>query len=482
MSWTLKRPTSGTFDEYKKIAPGEPWNSKNYVTVDENAPSKWSAGSEGFLRMIEKNHDKIDAMGMHEFMVCDDGTIANMGFGNVVYPNGYMYYDQTKKVLNSSETEIELPVPTSLRYLMHTYPNIRWSVQILATKNSSGDRVNPMLDLKSNQDNCIRQTRKIVQLYKQAGFPISDVEVDFEKTTTRDGDAEKFRDFLVRVKNEVCIPTGTGMRTNLFAMTGDFVPSYYGWHDYATLASGIDKNGNQAIDEFQLMTYDFSWGGSAPGPSTPLWWLKQVLEHVQNVLPPEKTYIGNAGYGRRWPLSEQRMGVTFDYKQLIQAQNGMYVHNDGGTSPDGKFYFRDQDFIPFSGFNDPESDYQTTYLHVYDKFKASQAKLGSYNDKRSIERPKDYVTNYSKSQKPTFTNIVKVQAGANSSGNVSVSLADQKISDGLDKPYNFNFYESKKAKWFWHKGDKDKDGNIVEGTQKCLKEVGDNILNSGFLS
>lgn len=484
MSWTLKRPGSSTFDTYKKLAPGEPWNSKNYITVDESAPESWSAGSNGFVRMIEKNHKQIHAMGMHEFMICDDGTIANMGYAQVAYPNGYYYYDQTKKVLNSGETQIDLPVPTSLRYLMHTYPNIRWSIQILATKNSSGDRVNPLLDNKANQDNCIRQTRKIVELYKAAGFPIADIEVDCEKTTTRDGDAQKFRDFLVRIKNEACIPTGTGLRVNLFAMTGDFVPAYYGWHDYRTLASGVDKNGQQAIDEFQLMTYDFSWGGSAPGPSTPLWWLEQVLEHVNNVLPPEKTLIGNAGYGRRWPLSERRMGVTFDYKQLMQAQNGMYVHNDGASTPTPTasnpdkttFFFRNQDFIPFAGYNDPNSDYQMTYLFVYDRFKAEHG-IGNSD----IIRPagSNYVTTYSNKQRPTFDGIQAIvktptTRTGNTSGNTSI------YPDFVYNNQDFYLYRASRARWFWDKGKLDENGDLIPGTGACIVEKGDTGIDGSL--
>lgn len=518
MSWTLKRPDSSTFSQYKQLAPGEPWYSKNYIDgtgaqskdgfvepkdVLKKSPN-WSPGAIGFVENIEKNHRKIHAIGMHEFGISDNGDVFNMGFGTIMYPNGYKYNNPNMRVLNESETDIDLPVPTSLRYLMHTYPDIRWAIQFLATSNSSGDRVTPLLenarkplfeavysspnspaqfvpktDSSGNviyvnaQDEFIRQAKKIAKIYLDHGFPITDIEIDMEKTTSKDGQDFQLANLLARVKNEVCIPLGLDLRVNLFAMTGEYIPSYYGWHNYSTIAAATDKYGRQAVDEFQLMTYDFSWGGSAPGPSTPLWWLEQVLEHVANVLPPHKTFIGNAGYGRRWPLSEQRMGVTFDYKQLMQAQNGMYVHNDGMTSPDGKFYFKDQDFIPFAGFNDAASDYQTTYLHVYDKFKSNQATLGTYNDQRSIERPKDYVTNYSKNQKPEFSGIQKVVNTATLSGNASASLTDQKISGGLDKPYNFNFYESRKAKWFYHKGDKDKDGNIVEGSAKCMKEVGD---------
>jgi len=454
MSWSLKRPSTGIFDEYKKLAPNEPWYSKNYVTVDENAPDEsrnWDAGTTGFLRTVEKSHKKIDALGMHEFGISDNGDIFNMGYGNVPYPNGYYYNDPNKRVLNEAENDIDLPVPTSLRYLMHNYPDIRWALQFLATSNLSGNRVGPLLnnerkplfkgiytagqptvfepvkDANGNtiyvnaQDEFIRQAKKIAEIYLEKGFPIADIEIDMEKTTSLDGEDKLFANLLKRVKDEICLPLNLGLRVNLFAMTGEYSPSYYGWHNYSTIAAAKDKNGKQAVDEFQLMTYDFSWGGSAPGPSTPLWWLEDVLKHVNKVLPPEKTYIGNAGYGRRWPLNEQRMGVTFDYKQLMQTQNGEYVHNDGATAADGKFYFSDQDFIPLAGFNDKASDYQKTLIQVYDYFKSQFGELEGnivLPDYKPDEDP--YVTTYSAAQKPEFTGIIKKVNTPEVSGNVSI--------------------------------------------------------------
>ena len=438
MSWTLHAPSSSTFEEYKKLPEGEPWNSKNYQTVNPDAMKNWNRRKRGFVKMIEKHHEKIHSIGMHEFVTDTSGKVYNYGYSNW----------SNFPVLNDTRTDIQYPVPTSLRYLMHKYPNIKWTIQIFA---SPEENVEPILDNVNNcQDTLLDELKQVAQIYISKGFPISGIEVDFEKTTTRKNEDVLYKDFLVRVKNEVCIPLGLEMRVNMYAMTGEHNPSYYGWHNYSTLASGIDMNGNQAIDEFQLMTYDFSWGGSAPGPSTPLWWLEEVLIHVQNVLPPEKTFIGNAGYGRRWPLSDIRYGVTFDYKQLMTAQNGTYIHNPGQSNPDGTFPFNNQDFIPFAGFNDPESDYQITYLHVYDLFKAEHGEMDGINF------PGDYVTNYSTTQKPIFNNIGAIANSPTINGNVS-PIYQTTIEQGT-----FQFYVSQKARWAY-------DSNA----QECILEPGD---------
>ncbi|PED63962.1 glycoside hydrolase [Priestia megaterium] len=444
VTWTLHAPSTATFNTYKQLASTEPWYSANYTDTGKTTKEAFSDYRQrSFVEMIEENHEKIYSIGMHEFGVLSDGTMYNTGFTGTDHKVLTSYTDVT-------QADIANPVKSSLRYLMLKYPDIKWTIQPMCTS----DNVPPVITNQNGAaDTFIKELKQIASKYIEYGFPIQMLEIDFEKTNY--SEAEAYKDFLVRVKNEACIPLGLELRVNMFAMTGDYVPSYYGWHDYRTLASGVDKNGNQAIDEFQLMTYDFSWGGSAPGPSTPLYWLKEVLDHVKDALPPEKTFIGNAGYGRRWPLSEQRLGVTFDYKQLMQAQNGMYVHNDGATADDGYFHFRDQDFIPFAGFNDAESDYQVTYFHVYDMFKAPYAQLSG-----AMQLPDDYMTNYSTEQSPLFTNIQKILFNGSSdtddfasygfqysASNAGTRTLSTKI-EGLSQ--TFLFRSVSKAKWAYN--------------------------------
>lgn len=429
LTWTLKRPSTSVFDTYYKLKAGEPWYSDKYELVDPNAPKTWGNGSQTFVRMIEKYPDKFYAIGMHEFGARATGEVYNMGYGQVLYPNGYWGSNENNLVLNADKTDIAYPVPTSLRYLMHKYPKIKWSVQFLCVSNKSGNRLDPILDNKLNpdgktyaQDVFVDHVLNIARIYKQRFPACKTVEIDFEKTTSRDGseagnngvpDYTKFGNLLARIKREVCLVLDMELRVNLFAMTGDLQPAYYAWHDYRTLAN-VKVNGVQAIDEFQLMTYDFSWGGSAPGPSTPIKWLTQALDHVKDLhdngdWDKADVFIGNAGYGRRWALGEDRLGSTLDYKQLMTVQNGMYIHNSGESvvSADGKykeFHFNDQDFIPISGFNDEESDYQITYLGVYDRFKLTSNGGGVTEN---VNRPAnaEYVTNYSRKQFPVITGV-----------------------------------------------------------------------------
>lgn len=407
LSWSLNAPTNAEFNRYMEKVNGQ------WVIKDPEAIHTWADARKDMFIMFEKYHDKITAFGLHDFGVNPDGSI-------------YDYTTETRdennnrigtKVLNENGQVVRW-VKNSLQYLMETYPHIRYSIQLINMQGEGESKVDGFLDDVAKWDVCISETKKVAEQYI-ARFPmIKDIEVDFERAYHREGDEIKFRDFLVRMKNEVCIPLGLGLRVNLYAMTGDFVPNYYAWHDYKTLASAKDKKGNRAIDEFQLMTYDFSYADSAPGPSTPIWWLERVLEHVKNSLPVEDTWIGNAGYGRRWGLDNKQRGRVVTYKQLVMWQNGMYIHNhqDGNS-----WIWHKQDWLPFVGWHDEGSGYEITYPHLYDRFDASMSTdTGKGTVNRTTYGGKSIITSYFKSQQPEFTGIQAIlNEPTETSGNVS---------------------------------------------------------------
>lgn len=440
MSWSLNAPSSQIFDQYMQKIGGK------WEVIDPEAINRWGDSERDFFHMYNKYHKKIKAFGLHEFGVWIDGTIYD--FRKKRYDNP-REFENGYPVLNGDETDIQNWCPTSLMYLMETYPEIEYGLQFICF----GQKVDRILHLNRETawERFVRQAKKIAELYKERFPSINTIELDFEKTyTLADGDTiyyyrdenkpvdewipegkangndwDVYRDFIVKVKNDVCIPLGMKLRVNMYAMTGDFTPSYYGWHDYKTLASGRDKNGNQAIDEFQIMSYDFTYAYSAPGPSTPLWWLEQILNHVDASLPNEKTWIGNAGYGRRWGLDNQQSGRAVTYKQLVMWQNGMYVHNhDGGD----KWIWHKQSWLPFAGFNDDDSGYQVTYPHLYDKFNINHAKSVKGIVNRTTYGGKDIATSYFKSQQPIFTNIRGIANNPDLSGNISGLYTDNGIT------------------------------------------------------
>jgi spore germination protein len=57
----------------------------------------------------------------------------------------------------------------------------------------------------------------------------------------------------------------------------------------------------QTVDRLRIMTYDYHWRGSGPGPVAPVYWVEDVAEYAKSVVDPAKVVIGVPFYGYNWP-------------------------------------------------------------------------------------------------------------------------------------------------------------------------------------
>ena len=55
-----------------------------------------------------------------------------------------------------------------------------------------------------------------------------------------------------------------------------------------------------AVDQFKIMTYDFSGSWSRPGPVAPPSWTSHVLDFAQTIVPARKIWMGVPFYGFDW--------------------------------------------------------------------------------------------------------------------------------------------------------------------------------------
>lgn len=76
-----------------------------------------------------------------------------------------------------------------------------------------------------------------------------------------------------------------------------------------------------AADRFRIMTYNYHWSGSDPGPIAPLWWMEDVLDFAVSLIPPNKVYVGLNLYGHDWGGSTSR-SVTWESAQQLIAVHG----------------------------------------------------------------------------------------------------------------------------------------------------------------
>lgn len=76
------------------------------------------------------------------------------------------------------------------------------------------------------------------------------------------------------------------------ATEGNFSVGGETWLDYAQFGA--------YFDHVAIMTYDFAWSGSAPGPIAPAFWVNQVYEWATSQIDPKKILMGVPAYGQNW--------------------------------------------------------------------------------------------------------------------------------------------------------------------------------------
>jgi spore germination protein YaaH len=72
--------------------------------------------------------------------------------------------------------------------------------------------------------------------------------------------------------------------------------------DYAALG--------QAVDEFKIMTYDYSGSWSGPGPIAPTSWVDHVIRYAESKVPAGKIWVGVPFYGYDWNGTKSRSATT----------------------------------------------------------------------------------------------------------------------------------------------------------------------------
>jgi spore germination protein YaaH len=74
-----------------------------------------------------------------------------------------------------------------------------------------------------------------------------------------------------------------------------------------------------AVDQFRIMTYNYSGSWSGPGPLSPPRWMDQVLRFAESQVDPAKVVMGIGFYGREW-RGEQTRALTWDDLQDLLEQ------------------------------------------------------------------------------------------------------------------------------------------------------------------
>ncbi len=93
-----------------------------------------------------------------------------------------------------------------------------------------------------------------------------------------------------------------------------------------------------AVDEFKVMTYDYSGPWSSPGPIAPPGWMDAVLTFAESEVPPDKIMMGLPFYGYDWS-GGTAVGLDWADAQVLIAQYAPAVARD--PSGEATFIYTD---------------------------------------------------------------------------------------------------------------------------------------------
>ncbi|RRR68728.1 MAG: glycoside hydrolase [Candidatus Viridilinea halotolerans] len=80
------------------------------------------------------------------------------------------------------------------------------------------------------------------------------------------------------------------------------------------------------IDQLRIMTYDYHWRGSGPGPVAPGYWVDAVTEYAASVMDPGKVFLGIHFYGYDWPPGGSAIARPWSVMEDIINQQGATVN------------------------------------------------------------------------------------------------------------------------------------------------------------
>jgi spore germination protein YaaH len=100
------------------------------------------------------------------------------------------------------------------------------------------------------------------------------------------------------------------------------------------------KRIGKAADGVKVMTYDFSWSTSDPGPIAPDDWAERVMTFAASQIPAAKLEMGVAQYGYNW---DTKPAASLTWKDWSKNQKASEACTRSGERIFGKTYFSGAD-------------------------------------------------------------------------------------------------------------------------------------------
>lgn len=163
-----------------------------------------------------------------------------------------------------------------------------------------------------------RQVADIVTLVDSNHY--AGIDLDYEDLHA--GDRQAFTTFVTDLASALHAK-GKILSVALFAKTTNagYAPRNVA-QDYAAIG--------KVADEVRLMTYDYHWATSPPGPVAPIGWVRDVIKYAKTQIPRSKIVLGIPQYGYDWSGGH---GTSITWLQALQLSRRYHAqpHYDASS-------------------------------------------------------------------------------------------------------------------------------------------------------
>lgn len=108
----------------------------------------------------------------------------------------------------------------------------------------------------------------------------------------------------------------------------------------------------EILDHVSVMSYDMAWNGSAPGPISPGFWMRNVYDWATSQVPAGKLSMGLPAYGRAWTIHNhptgRYRGTSGTYYAARNWLDGTWLDGPGQIDQPQMAWlaFRNPDHVP----------------------------------------------------------------------------------------------------------------------------------------
>jgi spore germination protein YaaH len=159
----------------------------------------------------------------------------------------------------------------------------------------------------------------LVQLAVTEGY--DGIDLDYENLGASDRPA--FTDFVNRLADALHA-SGKLLTVNVYAKTSE--PGTWGGpqaQDWWAIG--------QAADQVRIMTYEYHWATSGPGPISPITWVNDVLAFARSTMSADKVMQGVPLYGYDW-VGQSGVDIVWEQATALAKQYGATIAWDAASA------------------------------------------------------------------------------------------------------------------------------------------------------